>query len=70
MSPQPVKILADAQLTCFAYDGVQRIHGAMQERSCTYHCNMLHSFLQVHEALLNNIERCMTPQLVKIRSDL
>jgi translation initiation factor 2 subunit 1 len=25
MTPQPVKIRADVELTCFAYDGVERI---------------------------------------------
>eukprot|EP00882_Tetradesmus_deserticola_P015338 GHRQ01016338.1.p1 GENE.GHRQ01016338.1~~GHRQ01016338.1.p1 ORF type:complete len:332 (+),score=149.09 GHRQ01016338.1:314-1309(+) len=30
MTPQPVKIRADVELTCFAYDGVERIRDAMR----------------------------------------
>jgi hypothetical protein len=34
------------------------------------HNNILNTLLQVHEALLKNIKRHMTPQLVKIRPTL
>jgi translation initiation factor 2 subunit 1 len=30
MTPQPLKIRADVELTCFAYDGVERIRDAMR----------------------------------------
>jgi translation initiation factor 2 subunit 1 len=31
MTPQPVKVRADVELTCFAYDGVLHIQDAMRE---------------------------------------
>jgi translation initiation factor 2 subunit 1 len=30
MTPQPLKIRADVELTCFAYDGIERIKAAMR----------------------------------------
>ncbi|KFM24092.1 Eukaryotic translation initiation factor 2 subunit alpha [Auxenochlorella protothecoides] len=30
MTPQPIKIRADVEMTCFAYDGVEHIKGAMR----------------------------------------
>ena len=30
MTPQPLKIRADVELTCFVYDGIERIKDAMR----------------------------------------
>ena len=30
MTPQPIKVRADVEMTCFAYDGVERIREAMR----------------------------------------
>lgn len=30
MTPQPLKIRADVEMTCFAYDGIERIKAAMR----------------------------------------
>lgn len=40
MTPQPLKIRADVELTCFAYDGVERIRDAMRaaEAASTEDC--------------------------------
>lgn len=40
MTPQPLKIRADVELTCFAYDGVERIRDAMRaaEAASTEEC--------------------------------
>eukprot|EP00879_Flechtneria_rotunda_P023125 GHRR01024449.1.p1 GENE.GHRR01024449.1~~GHRR01024449.1.p1 ORF type:complete len:314 (+),score=108.16 GHRR01024449.1:808-1749(+) len=35
MTPQPLKIRADVELTCFAYDGVERIRDAMRAAEAT-----------------------------------
>ena len=35
MTPQPLKIRADVELTCFAYDGIERIKDAMRAAEAT-----------------------------------
>ncbi len=35
MTPQPLKIRADVELTCFQYDGIERIKDAMRAAEAT-----------------------------------
>ena len=35
MTPQPLKIRADVEMTCFEYDGVMRIQDAMRAAAAT-----------------------------------
>ncbi len=48
MTPQPLKIRADVELTCYSYDGV--LHIQVQRRSCTS-LSALHSRYQLSHAM-------------------